>query len=207
MPGRTTKATWAPIGRCAEVLPGYPVKARVEDAPRGTHQLIQPSHITPGVAYSYTDADRMRIVPQGKAERYQVRAGDVLFMSRGVRNAATLLAEVPEPSLPAGSFYVLRAGPAILPAYLAWCLNQPQIQAAIAQVRTGAGAPIVQRANFEAIPIPVPPMERQGQLARLGELMTREQQLRGELLEATRHYHQTLGRTILDTLHANRQSG
>jgi len=205
MPGRTTD--WLPIGDCAEVRPGYPVKARVVDAPRGTHQLIQPSHITPGVAYTYSEADRLRIVPQGKAERYAVQAGDVLFMSRGARNMATLLSDVPERSLPAGSFYVIRAVDGILPAYLAWCLNQPQVQAAIAEIRTGAGTPIVQRGNFAAIPIPIPSLERQQQLARLGELMAKEQHVRGSLVEVTQRYHQALGRTILDTLHENRSGG
>ena len=128
------------IGACAAVLPGYSMGSAMEHNPEGTHQVILSRHLRLGVPYEYQPADEFRITPGGRdATRYGVKPGDVLFMSRGTRNLAWEIGRVPEPSLAPVSFYILRPGPGVTPGYLAWYFNHPRAQAAIAQIRTGAG--------------------------------------------------------------------
>ena len=124
----------------------------------------------------------------------------MLFVSRGSRNCAAVVASVPEPTVASATFYILRPHDNIDPAYLAWCLNQPPIQARIAQVRTGAGTPIIQRRIFAELTLPFPPLNKQRQLAELGELMMKERTLRKALLDQSNRLHRALGEKLLQQM-------
>ena len=190
------------IADCAEVLPGYALKARAEHEPGGTYQVILGKHLSEGPTYHFQPAHELRIVPKGPVDKYRVSPGDVLFVSRGSRNIAARVASVPEPTVASATFYILHPHEDVDAGYLAWCLNQAPIQAQIGQVRTGAGTPIVQRKVFADITLPVPPLEKQRQLAALAELMAKEQQIRQALVEETNKYHRALGQQLLHKLAA-----
>ena len=129
-----------------------------------------------------------------------VRTGDVLFVSRGSRNHATIVESIPDATIASATFYILHPHDGIDPGYFAWCLNQIPVQAQIGQVRTGAGTPIVQRKDFADITIPVPYLHKQQQLAALGDLMAQEQRIRQKLVEETNKLHRVLGQQILQSL-------
>ena len=181
---------------CAEVLPGYALKARVEHGPEGTHQVILGKHLSEGLPYQYTPEHELRITPKGSVDKYRVSIGDVLFVSRGSRNQAAVVESVPDPTVASATFYILHPHDGIDPGYLAWCLNQAPVQAQIGQVRTSAGTPIVQRKVFTDITIPVPSLNKQRQLAALSDLMAQEQRIRQQLVEETNKLHRALGQQL-----------
>lgn len=184
------------------VLPGFSVTGRMEHDPEGTHQLILTRHLTLGVPYEFREADTLRIATRRETARYEVEEGDVVFMSRGTRNLAWAIATVPDQTLVPVSFYLLRPQTEVDSSYLAWYLNQGPTQDIITQIRTGAGTPLVQRSAFESLPVFLPPLAEQRHIARLGELMAREQSIRSQLAEAARKEQDLLGRRIIDRLHA-----
>lgn len=188
------------IADCAEILPGYSLQVRAEHEPGGSHQVIMGKHLTNVEVYRYSEKHKLCINPSRSLKKYRVRNGDVLFVSRGVRNHAILLESVPEKTVASATFYILHPHESIDPGYLAWCLNQVSIQARITQVRTGAGTPIVQRKIFADIKIPVPSMDKQKQLAALGYLMTQEQQLQQKLVEETIKLHRAQGQRLFSSL-------
>ena len=188
------------IADCAEVLPGYALKARAEHEPEGTHQVILGRHLTEELPYHYRPEHELRITPKRSLEKYRIRKGDVLFVSRGSRNYAALVESVPDPTVASATFYILRPRPDIDPAYLAWCLNQAPIQARIQQARTGAGTPIVQRRTFSELTLPVPPLEEQHKIAELVQLMARELMLHQSLLDRTERLHRLVGEKLLRQL-------
>ena len=185
------------IADCADLLPGYALKARAEHEPEGTHQVILGKHLSEGSPYRYTLEHELRITLKGPVDRYRVSAGDVLFASRGSRNYAAMVASVPDVTVASAMFYILRPNDDIDSGYLAWCLNQVPIQAQIGQVRTGAGTPIVQRSVFADITIPIPSLDKQQQIAALGDLMAQEQHIRKNLMEETNKLHRALGQQLL----------
>jgi restriction endonuclease S subunit len=197
----------ARIGDCAQVLPGYALKARAEHEPAGTHQVIMGKHVGDVLSYAYSPEHELRISPGGPMDRYLVKAGDVLFISRGSRNHAAVVESVPEPTVASATFFILHPCRNVDPAYLAWCLNQPPIQAHIAQVRTGAGTPIVQRKVFSDIAIPIPSPVRQRTLAELGSLMEKELVLRKELVSQTEQLHRAAGKRLLQRMMAESRVG
>lgn len=190
----------ARIADCAGVLPGYALKARAEHEPEGSFQVVMAKHLSNCTPYRYVSGHELRMTPKGKAEKYRVLVGDVLFISRGTRNCAAVVEFIPEDTIASATFYILRPTAQVDSGYLAWCLNQPPVQAQISQVRTGAGTPIVQRSVFADIVIPLPPMIEQQRLAKLGQLMTKEQQLRKRLVDATETYHQAIGSRLISQL-------
>lgn len=188
------------ISDCAEILPGYSLQVRAEHEPGGSHQVLMGKHLTNVDIYRYSEQHKLHLAPSRSVRKYRVRRGDVLFVSRGVRNHAVLLESVPEKTIASATFYILHPHENIDPGYLAWCLNQAPIQARIAQVRTGAGTPIVQRKIFADIKIPVPSMDKQKQLATLGNLMTQEQQLQQKLVAETIKLHRARGQQLFRAL-------
>ena len=198
--GRTGATRALPLKECAEVLPGFSVRGRMEHDPAGTHQLVLSRHLTEGVRYVYAPDHELRIVLGRDTAKYEVGTGDVLFMSRGTRNLAWVIGEVPQPTVAPVSFFILRPLNGADPTYLAWYLNQPSAQAAIEQIRTGAGTPIVQRKAFEQIEITLPPLEIQRQIAELAWLMARERQLMEQLTNAVHRAHAVIGQQIIENL-------
>jgi len=200
MPGKPKQVTVVRIGDCAEVLPGYSLKARAEHEPSGTHQIIMGKHLTEGMAYRYRDEHKLRMTPAGNVDKYVVQAGDVLFVSRGTKNHSVVVESVPDNTLASSTLYVLKIKPGIESAYVAWYLNQAVAQAAISQVRTGAGTPIVQRNVFAEMAIPLPELKLQQQIAKLGDLMAREREIQKGLANETERYHRLLGQELLRTI-------
>lgn len=188
------------IRDCAEVLAGFVLKTRAEHERDGVYQIIVPAHILDGSPYSYTREHELRMTLPGSPEKYQVRSGDVLFISRGARNCAAVIASVPDSTIASSTFYILRPNANIDPAYLAWYLNQPLAQAQIAQIRTGAGTPIVQRHALGDVRIPVPDMQSQKHIAELAALQAEEIGLRKKLLEASERQQRMLGQKIMAEL-------
>jgi len=191
------------IGSVVEVLPGFAVKGRLEPEPDGRWQMIVGKHLTPGEPYRYRPEDELRVSPDRNLEPYRVKAGDVLIASRGTNNYAVAIVEVPDRTIAPATYYILRPRSGVDAIYLAWVLQQSTVQAQIAQVRTGAWIPILQRANFKGVRIPLPPLEEQRRVAALAELMARERDLLRQLEVATARYHDAVGRALLaGRLHA-----
>lgn len=172
----------------------------MEHDPEGTHQVLITRHLRDGVSYEYSEADELRIVPGRDITKYEIGAGDVVFMSRGSRNLAWAIKAVPVPTIVPVSFYILRPATGVEARYLAWYLNQQPARAAIDQLRTGAGTPIVQREAFKQLQVVLPPLETQRAIADISDLQVREQELRTRLADVTQRMQSAGGRQIIEQL-------
>jgi hypothetical protein len=206
MLGGTKQTRIAGLGELAEVLPGLSTGARLEHSAAGTHQLVLSRHLVPGLPYRYHDADEFRIDPGRNARRYELQVGDVLFMSRGTRNVASWIESVHEPSVAPVSFYVLRPSTAVEAGYLTWFLNQSGAQRAIADIRTGAGTPIVQREPFTLLPVPLPDLETQQIIASVAAAMVRERLTLDRLAAATSQLYDLTNERIARELFARAET-
>ena len=184
----------------ASVLPGFSAKGALADEPHGTHQVIAARHLTEGEPYRYRDEHRLRITPPRSIEKYLVEMGDVLFMSRGSNNYAVLLENFPRPAIAPLTFFILRAKKGLFPAYIAWCLNQPLVQAQLNEIRTGAGTPMIPRTEFAEIVVPLPPEKTQKKIAGLAELQCREKTLLLQLTKETERLHRMRGQQLLSRM-------
>jgi hypothetical protein len=157
---------------------GYIARSKIEACADGSHYLLQAKDLDAD-QLAYRTEDIIRFNPSISRKDWILAPGDILFMARGARNFSILVKQLPQPTLAAACFFIVRANDAIiLPAYLCWYLNQLAVQHYLIQ-HSGRGVhmPVVRRVVLESIEIPVLAYEQQKKIAALDTLMSIEQRL------------------------------
>ncbi len=123
-----------------------------------------------GVAW----ASVARTSPTGRKDPDWLRPDDILFLSRGLYNYALFLEHVPERTICSQYFFVVRIKePRLLPAFVAWQINQSPVQTYLRNNAEGSDQQSIRRAVLEGIPLVIPTIEQQRQL--LGFTQTAQQ--------------------------------
>lgn len=173
---------------------GYQFREKLTMASDGTHQVIQVKDIDEADNHRLVPSSLYRVTPKRGAEKYEVADGDVLFLSKGRRNYATLVTGLIEegPSIkPDGSrgwfsiktiasnhFYILRPkSDNINPDYLTWAINSPPAQAYLQSMASGSAMPFIPKQSFTELEIDVPDLETQHTIVQLHELSLYESSL------------------------------
>lgn len=166
----------------AEARLGFPFRGAVREVPDGDVAVVQIKNIDPEQGVHWPAV--IRTVLTGRKHPDWLQPGDVLFIARGNRNVGVFVDETPGQAVCAPQFYLLRVtDQRILPAYLAWYLNQAPAQRYFAQAAEGTLITSIRRAELEALPVPVPSIERQKIIAKLGDAVRRERELTLRLIQ------------------------
>lgn len=159
-----------------EIQLGYQQRERRHKDPStrdGTHSLIQIKDIDS--TGNLLTENLIQISPASNVDRYLVTKDDVLFLSRGLNNAAIIIEAPLHKTLAAYYFYILRADPKrILPEYLAWFINQPTAQAYFESAGQGSMVKMVPKSIFEELEVQLPPLKTQKAIAELNALQKKE---------------------------------
>ena len=172
----------------AQIQIGYQVKEGLRPSSDGTHFVIQVKDIDENADHHLVTQGLDRITPARDPNPYIVSNGDVLFLSRGRRNYATLAIDLPKtpPTIALYYFFILRTDPTLVnPAFLTWVINEEEAQAYIESVANGTAMPFVTKQSFSSLEFDLPPLEEQSEIGRLYQLMSHEKQLHRRI-EATR---------------------
>ena len=161
----------------------YPARLRRPSAARADCSgegapLIKLQDLTPkGLA----DPNLMTrcVWPDRLSDRYLVQAGDVIFRPRGDRNTAAILdARFREPAVVLIPLFILRPKRhTVLPAFLAWAINQPPAQRHFDRVARGTNMRMVLRPGLENLEVDLPAMEDQRRIVAIDALAQRERAL------------------------------
>lgn len=155
---------------------GYQLRGKCQSSKinaQGTYSLIQIKDIDH--AGALCSDNFVKINPQGNVERYLVTKGDVLFLSRGPKNIATIVEEPLNKTIVSYYFYILRANPTrILPKYLAWFINQPSAQVYLECSAQGSLMKTIPKLAFMNLKIQLPSLATQEAIAELNELQKKE---------------------------------
>jgi hypothetical protein len=178
------------IAEIASVSSGYHFRGGVNHVADGRYAVIQAKDVDDSLHF---DRERLvRVNLEADPERYLVRQGDVVFLSRGLRPWALSIAEPIGDTVVPSSFYILRADPQrVRPEYLAWFLNHPNTQAKLGDIAKGSNIPFISMREFGDFPAQIPALKIQEKIISLARLSDREQQLlrelgtlRGQLVDA-----------------------
>lgn len=182
--GRTgARAEWAALNQVADLSGGYPFRSAVRTQAGGTIAVVQLQEAS-RLADELGESVPWVTNEEGKLNRFFLRRDDVLIQARGFRHpAAMVMLEVPAISAPGLHMLRPRAG-RITSGYLAWCLNHPKIQTAIAALAQGSHAPFIAVRTLGTVPIPVPPIAVQRRIAEVDELRRHERELAAQLAAA-----------------------
>lgn len=162
---------------------GYQFRGKVEHTSNGTHRVIQIKDFDD--EYRLNVSTLFQITPERDIERYIVKKGDVLFLSRGQRNFAYAIMSELEKTIAAGHFFILKIkSNNILPDYLAWYINQVPAQKYLKNMaRRGSHMPIVGKSDFGQMKIDIPELRTQEPIIKLSQLQEKESLLLDKIKE------------------------
>lgn len=157
---------------------GYPFRSRLEHEAQGAVVVLQMKDIDESGSLDFSDAVQVSLPDAGS--HYQLKSGDLVFRSRGRTNSVALVSEVPGPAVLAAPMLWIRPV-AVMPEYLAWYINLPGVQAALASQAEGTSVRMISKAALEALEIPVPSRRRQEIIVEISALAATEQDLLQEI--------------------------
>ncbi len=161
-----------------DIRSGYITRGKIEAAEDGSHYLLQAKDVD-AEHLTYQIDQLVRFHPTlSRTDKY-LEEGDLLFMARGVHNVTIRIHKLPNPTLAAACFFIMRVSdPTVSTGYLSWYLNQSPVTHYLSQ-QSGRSVhmPVVRRAVLENIEVPVPPKDIQSKITEMNALMLRESHL------------------------------
>lgn len=169
----------------ADIQIGFQFRKKPEMSSLGEYQVIQAKDIDKLVGHSLVASSLYQLTPDRDATRYEVNDGDVIFMSKGRRNYASLVEGLHgRKTIAAGIFFILKLkSEIIMPEFLVWIINQSLVQNLIANISKGSGIPFITRDDFANVSIDIPDMHTQEIIVKLDQLSQREQLLMWQIQE------------------------
>ncbi len=168
----------------ANIRTGYQSRSRIIPVTAGSHHLLQSGDLKEQI--SVTDLDFLtKFNPKLSKHDWELKSDDILLMARGTRNVATLLTNLPEHTVAAASFFIVRIKEnLVLPEYLVWYLNQKPVQEyLLRESGSGVHMRVIRRQVLEQTEIPLPPIDTQRHIALVIAAMKEEQVLLSKLAE------------------------
>jgi hypothetical protein len=162
------------LSAVADVQMGYSFRSRLEHDPEGTVAVVQMKDIDETNLLHIGQATRV-VLPLGKSHHF-LRAGDVLFRSRGRSHGAALVPEAIGTSVLAAPMLLIRPR-RVLPAYLSWYLNASTTQAQLAARSEGTSVRMISAEALKELDIPLPSPIVQQRIVRAAALADQEQRL------------------------------
>lgn len=164
----------------ARIQPGYLSRSRVRSTATGTHRLLQARDISAEDGLRLEGIARFR--PERNPDLYRVTSGDILLAARGQNHSAHLIELELEDVLASNVFYIIRPRVEIVrPSYLAWFLNQREIQAALESASRGTSMGYIARSTLEKLRIVVPTRHVQERIERTIYLWRQRKRLQASL--------------------------
>lgn len=175
------------LKKIAKIQSGYITRGKIEPHEQGSHLLLQARDVD-AERLAYQTDGFVRLNPNLSRNDWLLEPQDILFNARGTRNYSILIHEIPEYTLAAASFFIIRVtNHAVRPDYLFWYLNQPPVAYYLEQ-HSGRGVhmPVVRRSALESIQIQIPPLAVQEKIAALNDLLGNEISMLEKLAEKRR---------------------
>lgn len=168
------------LGELAEVQMGYPFRSRLEHDARGDVAVIQMKDIDDANLLHPEDAIRVAL-PKGKTH-HLLRAGDLLFRSRGRSNGAARVLDGIGTAVVSAPMLLIRPH-AVLPEYLCWYINAPAAQAQLAALAEGTSVRMISAEALKTLEVPLPSLAAQQRIAQSAALAEQEQSLLARIAE------------------------
>jgi hypothetical protein len=162
------------FGSAVILTSGHPFRGSIGESVDGNALAVQMKDVEPEIGVLWAGVARTTL--GGRKDPNWLTAGDVLFVSKGTRFYAVCIDEPPSPAVCSPHFFHLRVTPQaqLLPAFLAWQINQPPFQRQLQQAAEGTSQLSIRRPVLEALTLLVPSLADQHRIVALADLTRRE---------------------------------
>ncbi len=182
----------------SDIRGGYPFRGSVPEFASGSAYAVQMKDVSPDGIVTWDTVVRTEV--PSRREPDWLRAGDVLFVTRGTRFFAVALCEVPVSAVCSPNFYLLRTRDAsgVIPEFLAWQINQQPGQRYLRKGAEGSNQLSIRRQILAAMPFTVPPIRQQHQAVELARLALRERTIHEALLQNRERHLRMIANRLLE---------
>jgi hypothetical protein len=177
------------LANIADIRTGFPFRSKVIDDPSGKIAVVQMKDI--GDAGRLDPNGYLHIQEEPAHGRHLLRQGDVLLQSRGSKFPAAML-ETDINGIAALGLHVLRPGKEVLPEYLSWVMNHPQIRDSLIGLARGSYIPFLSKADLAELRVPLPPLATQQRIVKVARLEREAARLTDHLKTLREHYTATI---------------
>lgn len=190
------------IGNLATLQSGYPFRGSIEESTDGDSLAVQMKDVDPDHGVNWSGV--MRTTLAGRKQPDWLKAGDVLFVSKGARFYAVCIDAPPTPAVCSPHFFHLQVVPQVplLPAFLAWQINQPPFQRQLHQAAEGSSQLSIRRPVLESLKLCVPSLADQQRIVALADLARQERQALHQLIHNRELQLQALAESLAHSAQA-----
>ena len=181
------------LNKLADVQVGYQSRNRIEESPNGSFRIIRPQDLDdksmmPDVSVHFFPEESI------DPSKYLVKKDDILIQARGNNHFAILISQDYIQTVASNSFYIIKNinRKKILPGYLSWWLNQPEVQNYFLTEQGLSTIPFISIRTLQNTLIRVPSLETQEKICNLIDLWNHEQVLSEQILGKKEILIQTL---------------
>ena len=156
------------------ITSGFTFRSKVENDKNGDLLVIQLKDLKH--SYSVIGSQLTRVSSSLTGRNVLLEKGDVLFIGKGANNYSIEF-NLDLPNVVASSaFFILRPDQAtVIPAYLAWYMNQTSVQRYLKENTAGTYIPNINKGTLDNLMIEVPPLSVQKKIVAIDQLRKREQ--------------------------------
>ena len=184
---KTTAYTIESLNGLASIAAGYPLRGAVDALPAGDVAVIQMGNVHPETGVDWASTQRIAL-PSRRSANF-LASEDVIFTTRGARNFALALGQIPGLAVCSPHFFVMRViDPCrIIPAFLAWQINQRPAQEYFRREATGSYILNIRREVIENLPLALPPLTTQHAIVALADAARAERAALTKMIENRNH--------------------
>lgn len=195
-------ATIFTIAELLHLQSGYPFRGSIEESGDGDALAVQMKDVDPEHGVNWSGVTRTMLA--GRKQPDWLKAGDVLFVSKGARFYAVCIDEPPSAAVCSPHFFLLQVLPraALLPAFLAWQINQPPFQRQLQQAAEGSSQLSIRRPVLESLTLSVPSLADQQRIVALADLARQERHALHQLIHNREQQLQALAEGLAHAAHA-----
>lgn len=170
------------VGDLASLQGGYPFRGSIEESSEGGVLAVQMKDVDPEHGVNWSGVIRTSLA--GRKQPNWLKAGDVLFVSKGARYYAVCIDEPPTKAVCSPHFFLLQVLPRVvlLPAFLAWQINQPPFQRQLQQAAEGSSQMSIRRPVLESLTLSVPSLADQQRIVAIADLARQERHTLHQLI-------------------------
>jgi len=191
------------VGGLAHLKSGYPFRGSIEESADGDAMAVQMKDVDPELGVDWPGVTRTSLA--GRKHPDWLRAGDVLFVCKGARFYAVCIDEPPSPAVCSPHFFLLQVAShaPLLPAFLAWQINQPPFQRQLQQAAEGSSQLSIRRPVLESLTLSVPSLADQQRIVALAELARRERRTLNQLIHNREQQLRSLAEDLAQSAQAS----
>lgn len=169
------------LGEVTCIRQGHPFRGAIGAVPEGPVQVIQLKNL--GADGLRERQHLLRTALRTRKPPDWVQDQDVLLAARGNHLLAMLLHNPPPATVCSPHVFVLRVCTAeLLPAFLAWQLNQRPAQAYLRQQAAGSRQQSLRKTAIVQLPVQLPPLAQQRRMVGIASAAQAEQRCLEELI-------------------------